>query len=77
MTDPQWTVEFSVQDNKTKARHEVRIEAPELVDGFLGAVQGMAAVIGGDAQRKIAEAFGKLSPELRGMLTPRGAHPDA
>lgn len=65
MTDPQWSIEFSLQDNRTKARREIRIESPELVGAFLGAVQGMAAVVGGEARVMIDEAFRGLPPEFR------------
>lgn len=51
--DPQWTVEFSVYDNITKAKRSVFIDAPELPDAVAGAVAGIQAVFGSELKRGI------------------------
>jgi hypothetical protein len=71
MPDPQWTVEVTVLDNKTGARRVVQIDAPDLPGAFIGAVQGMAAVVGAEAQREVGKAFGMLPPEFRAKVEDR------
>lgn len=52
-SDPQWTVEFTVLDNKTGARRAVSIEAPELADAVAGAITGIQAVFGSELSRAV------------------------
>ncbi len=53
MADPQWTVEFSVYDNRTKARREVRIDALDLADAVAGAISGIQSVLGSELSRGV------------------------
>jgi len=60
--DPQWTVEFSVYNNKNASKREVRIDAPELPDAVAGAVAGIQAIFGSEIARAVdsfnLKAFG-------------------
>lgn len=66
-SDPRWTVEFSVNDNKFGARREVRVDAAELAEAVGSAVAGMQAVFGQELQRAV-RAAGEAFPELRDPL---------
>lgn len=63
-SDPQWTVEFSVCNNRTNARREVRIDAPELADAVAGAVAGIQGVFGSELNR-IAHEIDRTLQDFR------------
>lgn len=60
MSDPEWTAEFTVRNNKTGASREVRIDSPDPATAMAAALRAMGAVFDAEmtaVARQIERAF--------------------